>query len=267
MCSTRNRGTLTPVRVEIVSARAGYGAREAVVDVSFVVEPGTVTVVLGPNGAGKSTLVRLIAGLVPLRSGSVKVGGLDVDRATRMQLASRVALVPQRTDGPVEFTVREVVSMGRAPHQRGWHRSSAEDERMVGEILDSCELLPLVQRPLADLSGGERQRVHVARALAQATPVLLLDEAAAHLDIRHSAAIHRLVRDHVVTRGLACVAAMHDFDAAARLADRVLLLSNGRVMAEGPVDLVMTPALLQQTFGVPVERHRRADGALTFSAA
>jgi iron complex transport system ATP-binding protein len=255
------------MRIEVVAASAGYGERAALTDVSFAVGSGTVTVVLGANGAGKSTLVRLLAGLVPPRSGSVAVGGLDVGAASRRELARAVALVPQRVEVPVGFTVREVVAMGRAPHQDGWHRVTDVDRGLIQESLESCDLKVLADRPLDTLSGGEQQRVHVARALAQAAPVLLLDEAAANLDIRQSAAQGRLVRRLVQERRLVCVAAMHDLNAAARLADRVLLLREGRTVAEGPPGEVMTAELLERTFGVPVQIARRDDGSPMFSAA
>ncbi|MBM4356603.1 MAG: ABC transporter ATP-binding protein [Deltaproteobacteria bacterium] len=255
------------MRVEISAVSAGFGARLVLEEVSLGLEPGSVTVVLGPNGAGKSTLVRVVAGLLRPRSGTVTFGELDLTGAARSEVARRVALVPQRSEIPEGFTVRAIVSMGRAPHQDRWQSLRPDDRRVVAEALAACELEALAERPFEALSGGEQQRVQLARALAQTTPVLLLDEAAAHLDVRHAVALHRRVRDLVRERGLACLAAMHDLNAAARFGDRVLLLREGRVVALGTPDEVMTAELLERTFGVAIEVGRRPDGRPMFSAA
>lgn len=253
--------------VLLESVCASHGAHPALVDVRFAVEPGTLTVVLGPNGSGKSTLLRVVAGLGPTVTGRVCVAGDEVSALSRRELAKRVAFVPQTSDVPVGFTVREVVAMGRAPHQGAWLQAGPDDAQVIEETLGSCELERIADRPIEALSGGERQRVHIARALAQAAPVLLLDEAAAHLDIRHARACHELVRRLVRERRLACLAAMHDLAAAGRYADRVVLLSEGKLLAEGPTDEVMSASLLEQAFGVAVTISDAGDGRRTFSAS
>jgi iron complex transport system ATP-binding protein len=154
--------------------------------------------------------------------------------------------------------------MGRAPHQLGWLRASPRDEAIVAETLAACELEALADRPVEALSGGEQQRVNVARALAQEAPVLLLDEAAAHLDARHALGSFALVRERVRERGIACLAAMHDLSAAARFADRAVLLRDGRLLAAGPVGEVMTPENLEASLGVGFELLRTARGELVF---
>ena len=220
---------------------------------------GEICAIVGPNGAGKSTLLRAVAGLVPLASGSVRLAGIDpasLDRRARSRL---VAYVPQQIVSPPGYSTEDVVAMGRAPHQGRWMRASATDAEAVRRALEASDLVALAGRPVASLSGGEQQRVAVARVLAQSAPVLLLDEAAAHLDLRHTAATLALVRADVNARGAACLAVMHDLNAAAAFADRVLVLEGGRVAADvGPDDL--DPALLERVFGVALEVGTRESG-------
>lgn len=250
--------------IELVGVAARYGGEIVLRDVDLAVRRGTITAVLGANGSGKSTLLRVVSGTGPSVSGRVLLDGVDVVGRSRRELARQVALVPQRVEVPRGFRVREVVAMGRAPHLEGWLRLGPDDERAVAEALEACDLAGLADRTVDVLSGGQLQRVHLARVVAQAAPVLLLDEATAHLDVRHARASLELVRTLVRARRLACVAAMHDLAAAARVADRVALLREGRVYAEGPVADVMTPERLEATFGVPVAVVEGPDGQPVF---
>jgi iron complex transport system ATP-binding protein len=147
--------------------------------------------------------------------------------------------------------VREVVLMGRAPHQSGLLYPSDDDLAVVTRVLEFCDLAALHDRSVSELSGGERRRVVIARALAQEPQVLLLDEPAAHLDVRHTLALYELARRQTAEHGIACLAIMHDLNAVARWADRVVLLESGRVRASGTVEDVLTPELLEDVFGVP----------------
>jgi iron complex transport system ATP-binding protein len=232
----------------LVGVSAGYGGEDVLRDVSLRVAPGQLCAVLGPNGAGKSTLVRLLAGALKPRVGQVLLGGVDVAGLDRRAIARRVAVVPQSVEVALGFTVREVVAMGRAPHQGAWMTASAADRAAVDRAVEACELGALAARPVAALSGGEQKRVAIARALAQEAPILLLDEAGAHLDVRHSIAVHELVRRELAERALAVVAVLHDLNAAARYADRVALLKDGKIVAEGTVPEVMTYRRLKEVF-------------------
>jgi iron complex transport system ATP-binding protein len=215
--------------------------------VDLRVARGQLCFVLGPNGAGKSTLIRVIGGLLELTAGEVRLLGAPPGDART------VAMVAQQNDVAFGFTVREVVAMGRAPHQDRFMRQTTKDRQAVESALATCSLTELCARPVDELSGGEQKRVHIARAFAQQAPILLLDEAAAHLDIRHESALYALVRQEVRARELACVMTTHDLDAAARHADHVVLLADGGVVAEGTVAEVMRSELLEATFGVAVE--------------
>lgn len=239
---------MTLPAVEISEVCAGYGGEDVLQRVSLVVQPGQLCAVLGPNGAGKSTLVKLISGALRPRTGRIALGGVDAAGLDRRAIARAVAVVPQSVEVAFAFTVREVVMMGRAPHQGAWMRASPADLEAVENAMEACELGHLAARPVAALSGGEQKRVAIARALAQEAPVLLLDEAGAHLDVRHSIAVHELVRRELERRDLACVAVLHDLNAAARYADRVALLQAGQIVAEGTVEEVMTYRRLTAVF-------------------
>lgn len=234
--------------VQLDRVSAGYGGKEVLREVSLTVASGHLCVVLGPNGAGKSTLVRLLSGAVAPRAGRVLLGGQDVAGWDRQAIARRVAVVHQTVEVALGFTVREVVEMGRAPHQGAWMRASEADHAAVDRAMAACELSDLASRPVAELSGGEQKRVAIARALAQEAPLLVLDEAGAHLDVRHTIAVHELLRRELSRRSLACVAVLHDLNAAARYADRVVLLKGGRIVAEGTVPQVMTYRRLRDAF-------------------
>jgi iron complex transport system ATP-binding protein len=239
---------MTQAAVELRGVSAGYGEEDILHDVSLTVRAGQLCAVLGPNGAGKSTLVKLLSGALRPRVGRVTVAGEDLAGLDRQAIARRVAVVPQSVEVAFGFTVAEVVAMGRAPHQGAWMRASERDRAAVARALEACELTALAPRPVAALSGGEQKRVAIARALAQEAPILLLDEAGAHLDVRHVITVHELVRRELTGRDLACVAVLHDLNAAARYADRVALLKAGRIVAEGTVEEVMTYRRLTDVF-------------------
>jgi len=235
-------------KLEIEAVSAGYGGADVLRGVSLRVEGGRLCAVLGPNGAGKSTLVRLLSGALQPRAGRVLLDGEDVAALDRRAIARKVAVVPQAVEVALGFSVREVVMMGRAPYQGAWMAASEADHAAVARAIEACDLGGLAGRPVAELSGGEQKRVAIARALAQEAPILVLDEAAAHLDVRHSIALHELVRRELERRAIACVAVLHDLNAAARYADHVALLKNGQMVAEGAVEEVMTYRRLRDAF-------------------
>lgn len=221
--------------------------------VSLSVGSGELVSLIGPNGAGKSTLLRTAAALLVPRSGIVRVGGRDVRELSRREVARSVALVPQGEDLGSGFRVAEVVGMGRSPHQGMWMRTTSADHGAVESALRRCDLAELAERRLDTLSGGERRRVAVARALAQQPRVLLLDEPAAFLDVRHRFELEALLANIVATERIACVVAMHDLNAAARMSARVALLHAGKLLAIGPPHEVMRPELMRRAFGVDIE--------------
>jgi iron complex transport system ATP-binding protein len=239
--------------VEVLGASFAYGPRAALDDVSFSARSGEFVGLLGPNGAGKSTLVRLVAGLAAPSSGRVRLAGLDPHAAPRREVARVCALVPQEPRVGWPFTVREAVMMGRTPRQGLLAVATRLDHGAVQGALEACDLLHLADRRLDALSGGERRRVFFARALAQEPRVLLLDEPTAFLDLAHQVAVMRMAQ--LAGRGGLCVVAvLHDLNLAAAACDRLVVLSGGRVVAEGLPGDVLTDARVREVWGVSVWR-------------
>jgi len=238
--------------LELDGVVARYDGRRVLHGITLAVRPGELVGLLGPNGAGKSTLLRVAAGLHAPEAGHVRLEDRPLEALGRTEIARRIALVPQRTDLAFPFSVMEVVLMGRAPHLGSYAIESDDDRAVAEDALREMDALDLRDRPFPSLSGGERQRVVIARALCQRAPVLLLDEPAAFLDIRHQVALCARLREGVRAGRYCVVAAMHDLNLAAQTCDRILLLCEGRTAGLGTVDEVLTYALVRATFGVDV---------------
>jgi iron complex transport system ATP-binding protein len=236
--------------LEIDNVTAGYRGRVALRGVSLRARGGEVLAVLGPNGAGKTTLLRAIDQTIRAAAGAVRLDGEDLARMSALEVARRVAVVPQGLAIPAGFAVAEVVLMGRNPHLPPFGHERPRDHEAASAAMARTEVLTLADRPASELSGGEQQRVLIARALAQEPRVLLLDEATAHLDPRHQQAMMRLAR-RLAGEGLAVIATLHDINLAARYADRIVLLRDGVLLAEGAPAQVLTPALLRDAYDVP----------------
>jgi iron complex transport system ATP-binding protein len=245
-----------PDPAPIVEARAvsfRYGRTMALEEASLAARSGEFVGLVGPNGAGKSTLIRLAAGLLAPLAGTVRLAGLDPSRARRRQVARLCALVPQEPRAVGAFTVRDTVMMGRAPHQGLLSLPGPLDRGAVEGALQACDLVHLAARRVEALSGGERRRVFFARALAQEPRVLLLDEPTAFLDLGHQVAVMRMAQT-AARGGLCVVAVLHDLNLAAAACDRLVVLSRGRVVAEGPPAAVLTAERVREVWGVPVWR-------------
>lgn len=230
-----------------------YGARNILKDISFTVRPGEVVALIGPNGAGKSTLIRAASGTLAPARGRVTIDGEALLRLPPGLRAQRVAVVPQAARLPETFTAFDTVLMGRTAYLGWLGRESAADRQIARAALERTETLDLAERPIGELSGGEQQRVLIARALAQAAPVLLLDEPTAHLDLKHQSGILALVRDLAHAGGHAVLVALHDLNLAAQFGDRVALLAGGELRALGRPDEVLTAAKISHAYGVPVD--------------
>ena len=237
-------------RLSLRGVTAGYaaGTKNELCNIDLSVGAGELVCVLGPNGAGKTTLVRVASGLLVPSAGEVRLLGADLASQTRGEIARGLAVVEQQQELAMGFTVREVVTMGRAPHQGPWMRLTDADEASIAAALERCDLLGLAKRPAHALSGGEQKRVAIARALAQEPKVLLLDEPGAFLDVRHQLDLYELLASEVKERQLACLIVMHDLNVAAQFADRIVLMKGGSVVAAGAVSEVMTWKTLKETF-------------------
>lgn len=236
---------------------ASYGlngrAIRALNGVSLSIAPGEVLGLIGPNGSGKTTFVRAVTGLVRPLAGRVLIAGVDASKLRRDEIARRIAVVPQEPVLPPAFMALECVLMGRTPHLRLLQSEGPQDFEAARRAMAETECWDLAGRRVGELSGGERQRVAVARALAQETPVLLLDEPTAHLDIGHQAGVLGLVRRIAQEQGKAVLAVVHDLTLAAQYCDRLALLRKGSLVAEGTPERVLQPALLREVYGKDID--------------
>ena len=243
----------TPGGAFLDGVTAGYGARVVLREVTLHAPAGQVTGLIGPNGSGKTTLVRVASrGLEP-RSGTVRVGGVDPYAVSARRAARAVAVVPQELAPAFAYTVLEVVLMGRTPYVSPWGGGKPGDWAAVRWAMEATDIQHLADRPLESLSGGERQSVILAQALAQAAPVLVLDEPTTHLDIRHVMDTLGLVRSLARDEGRAVLAIFHDLNLASQYCDRIYALAEGQVAAEGVPGAVLTHALVRDVFGMEAE--------------
>ena len=221
-----------------------YGGAPALDTVNITAAGGEVLGVIGPNGSGKSTLVSCIAGISRDYSGSIVINGIDLLHYDRLALALVMAVVFQENHFAFDFSVREIVLMGRSPFLRDFQDCTADDLAIAEQALRDCDCWQFRDRPVANLSGGERQRVVLARALAQRPRILILDEPTSHLDLRHQREAMEIVSRSSRSHGLAVIAVFHDLNLAAQYCDRLLLLDRGAVAAQGaPRDVLRRPVI------------------------
>ena len=228
---------------------AAYDRSVVLRDISLVAQAGQVLGLIGPNGAGKSTLLRAISGTLAPMEGSIRLGAIDLVRLPAAERARLAAVVPQGANLPEGFSVAEVVLMGRAPHLPRFGGERARDYEIARQAMQRTDIWDLAERQACELSGGEQQRVLLARALAQEPQVLLLDEATAHLDLKHQIATLNFVR-RLAQSGLIVIAALHDLNLAALYSDRLVLLSGGRLLADDAPAQVLTPGWLRAAYDV-----------------
>jgi iron complex transport system ATP-binding protein len=239
--------------LSIRSVSVWFGPRQAVCDLSLDLARGEVMALIGPNGAGKTTLIRAIHGGCPVRSGTIRMGGDDLQRMPVELRARRIAVVPQALHLPESFSAFDTVLMGRTPYLTWLGRESEADRDIALEAMRRTDTFDLQARLIGELSGGEQQRILIARALAQRAPLLLMDEPVAYLDIKHQASILSLVREIARQDGLAVLMAMHDLTFAGQYADRIALMANGILQAIGSPSDVLRREILTTAYGLPVD--------------
>ena len=230
-----------------------YRANKVLLDIDLELAPGRFYGLIGPNGSGKTTLLDLLTATRSLQSGQILFQERPLGDYTKKELATRIALVPQQFAMGFDFTVAELVLMGRYPHIPRFGNPSEHDLGLVDEAMQIMQIHSLRHRLITDLSGGEKQRVVVARALAQDTEVLVLDEATANLDIHHTIEIMHVIRKLVRDQGRTVIAAIHDLNLAAAFCDQVIVLKDGRILRTGSVAEALTADLIAEVFQVAAQ--------------
>ena len=238
----------------VVAGYRGTDVERRVLDgVDLAVGRGELVALLGANGSGKTTLLKVIAGTVSPTAGSVELFGRPLASWSRVEIARSVAVLPQSLELPAGFRVAEVVAMGRTAHGARWFGWTPDDRHAVEDALRDADAVELADRPVTELSGGERQRVLVALALAQEPSLLLLDEPTTHLDVAHAAWLLASVARLRQIRGLCVVMVLHDLFLASAWAPRVVVLHEGRILADGPPEDALAPDIVRHAYGVAAE--------------
>ncbi|MCD2498492.1 ABC transporter ATP-binding protein [Microbacterium nymphoidis] len=230
--------------------RLAYDRREVSRDLDISIPPGKVTVIIGPNASGKSTVLRALARLLRPTDGRVVLDGKDVRAYAPKEFARRLGLLPQSSLAPVGITVTDLVGRGRFPHQQPLRPPTADDAEAVRRAMEATRVDTLADRPVEELSGGQRQRVWIAMLLAQRAPVMLLDEPTTYLDISHQLDVLELLRDLNAAERRTIVLVLHDLNQAIAYADELVVVHEGRVVAQGTPSEVMTTDLLRSVFSI-----------------
>lgn len=239
--------------LEVNNLRAGYGNGAVIEDICFSLEKGEFVCILGPNGSGKSTLIKALQGLLKDVSGEVKVAGADLFRLKRREVAQKIAFVPQVFDFTFEFSVMEIVSMGRYAHQGRLAGLSSSDKRIIEDVLDMVEVSHLKDKKIAHLSGGERQRVFIARALAQDAPILFLDEPSSHLDINYGAEIFQILERLQIEQEKTILSTEHNINLVIPYSQKIIFLKDGKIQSQGPPAALITRENIKQVFQADVD--------------
>ncbi|MCQ2071276.1 MAG: ABC transporter ATP-binding protein [archaeon] len=239
--------------IDVTDACVSIGKKRIVNTASLHVDEGELVGLIGPNGSGKSTLLKAVYRTLGLEGGVIEIGGTSIDNMSLRESAQRLAVVSQHNYYNFDFVVEEVVMMGRTPHKRSMEMDSDADRQVAYKALDRVNMLHMKDRKFSSLSGGEQQRIILAKALTQETPCLVLDEPTNHLDVKYQLE----VLDIVKSLGVTVLCALHDLNLAAQYCDRIYLLYNGQIAAEGTPEEVITEENIRRYYGVKasVETH------------
>jgi iron complex transport system ATP-binding protein len=242
--------SLNGVELELRGVSVDYGERRVVDAVDLRIKPGELVCLLGPNGAGKSTLLRTVTGTLRPVTGTVLIDGVPLPEHDRSALARRMAVVPGEATVAFPIRVEELVGLGRIPYEHPLLGARGTDRVAVADAVERVGIAHLVGRDVRELSLGERQLVVLAMTVAQGARLLLLDEPTVHLDLRHQVEVMELLRDLAHIDGVTVLAVLHDMTLASHFFDRLVLLNDGRLVADGPPDQVLTADTIRQVFGV-----------------
>jgi ABC-type cobalamin/Fe3+-siderophores transport system ATPase subunit len=245
--------TVTPAPSAVIAAHeltVGYAGRTVIDAADLTIGAGERVAVVGPNGAGKSSLLRAVTGVLAPRTGTLELLGESLDRVPRKRLARTIAVVPEVADLPFAMPIEEVVALGRLPHEPPLTGLRATDVAAVDGAIERIGIAHLRGRDMRELSMGERQLVFIAVAVAQAAPILVLDEPTAHLDIRHQVDVMELLVDLNERDGTTILAVLHDLALAAHFFPRVVMLAGGRIVADGTPGETLEASRIREVFGV-----------------
>jgi iron complex transport system ATP-binding protein len=239
--------------ITIQNLVGGYTQSPIIKGLDLEIKKGEFFALLGPNGSGKTTLFKLITGQLPMQSGNVSLGGKEISSLSKLEKARKMAVLTQEVQVSFDYTVEEIISLGRYPHQKGFLKQlSIEDRNVIDEVMEITQIKQFRKTQFRLISGGEKQRVLLAKALAQEPEVLLLDEPTNHLDIKHTFQMLNLLKERQQTTGLTIFSILHDLNVASLYADRVALLHNGSFLEVGDVDLLRKEEQLKKVYEVKV---------------
>jgi iron complex transport system ATP-binding protein len=238
------------IELEMRHVSLGYDHHPVLKDITFKASPGQFVGLIGPNGSGKSTIIKALSHVVQPTAGDIFVGGRDIKEIPRRELACLVGVVPQLPILPSTFTAFEIVLMGRNPHLGLLQSESQKDWNLTREAMEKTSTIPLADRHINELSGGEIQSLLIARALVQETSAILLDEPTANLDIGRQMDMLELIRNLCREKNITAIAALHDLNLAAQYCDRLLLIDDTGIFAQGTPQEVITDANIKEVYGV-----------------
>lgn len=238
------------MEINVRNLKVGYGSKTIVRDFNVDIREGEILTLIGPNGSGKSTLLKAVTGLIPYQAGEVFYDGRELRGWRSKEISRQIAVLPQIHEAPGDFTVEELISYGRMPHQDWFRTDSDEDSRIVKEAMAKTGVTKFARRYIHQLSGGELQRVWLAVTLAQSPRILFLDEPTTYLDIAYQLEMMTLVRQLCDSQGIGIVMVLHDLSQALDVSDRVVVISEGRKYGEGKAEDVINCRMMQDVYKV-----------------
>lgn len=238
--------------IEVENLEFGYKEDLILKNLSFNIEKGKFLSIVGPNGSGKSTILKILNNLYYPKSAKILIDGKNINKFKKKELARKMALVPQNTVIDYEFTVEEIVLMGRHPYKKRFEKENNRDEKILREVLEMTNTSHLKDRAITEISGGERQRVLIARALAQNPSIILLDEPTAHLDINHQIEILSLLKKLNKEKGTTIVLVIHDINLGIRYSDEIIILNKGEILGKGVPEKVITKKNIELAYNLKV---------------
>lgn len=230
----------------------GYNKKAIIEDISFNIKKGEFISIIGPNGSGKTTLLKTLNNIYRPRKGSIYLYGKDINSYKKRDIAKMISLVPQESNIEYEFTVKDIVSMGRYPYKGRFEKENIEDKEIIQNALDLTNTFDIKDRLITEISGGEKQRVMIAKALSQDSSIILLDEPTSSLDINNQIEVLNLLRDLNETKKTTVIIILHDINLAGRYSDTIIFLNNGKIISKGTPEEVITEENIKKAYDMDI---------------